>query len=687
MELLEFRDNFLAEVTTRANADKNLMHSAFAERCGELLEESEELYDFAPSYYRGSGYRNRNLGVDGYAFDDADGSVRIVIAEYSGEVIPQTLTQTQARQLFSRVQAFVEDALEGRLKDTVDESTPEYGLGCELEARVRTLARFRFYLVTDWILSERVKDWPEGELRGVPIEFHIWDMSRFHRAFESKSGRDELIVNFADISLGGLTCIPASVDADSYSAYLCIIPGEVLADIYDTYGSRLLEGNVRSFLSTGVKVNKGLRTTILKEPSMFFAYNNGIAATASEIKVDDSGGSLKLLEAKDFQIVNGGQTTASLSNSRRRDSVNLNGIFVQMKISVVNDDQSGSIIPLISRYANSQNKVSEADFFSNHEYHRRIESISRRLRAPARKGSQIESFWFYERTRGQYSAELGRMAAPQQRRFQTDHSKEQVITKTDLAKAENSWRQLPHFVSRGSQKNFLNFAEYVTVEWERNQEQFSDEHFKAVVVHRMIFQRLEKLIPRQEWYDGGYRAQIVAYTVAKLANLIDKEAPGQALNIPGIWRQQVISEALEAQLLLIAEAMYDVIISPEAGIQNVGEWAKKELAWQRATAVEVPLLSSFAAELADKADEQSRLREGREGMKIVNALDETVAVMEYGFENWERLRIWANERAAISPKEDSILRVATNPLKIPSDRQSSAILQIKARLESEGFSQ
>lgn len=684
MELDEYRSEFLAEINTRASADRNFIHAAFVERTAELLADAEELFDFELCYYRGTGSRNRTLAVDGFSFDDADGSARIVIAEYDGGIDHETLTQSQARVFFGRVQAFVDDSLNARIQRNVEESTPAYGLARELEGRAGSINRLRFYLVTDRVLSERVKDWPEGDLNGIPAEFHIWDISRFYRSHLSKSGRDELIVNFGDAIPGGLPAMQASVDGDGYLSYLCVIPGKALADIYDLYGSRLLEGNVRAFLNTTVKVNKGIRATIQKEPSMFFAYNNGIAATASETVIKENHGTLKIIEAKDLQIVNGGQTTASLSNSRRKDGASLDGIFVPMKLSVVKEEKAGSVIPYISRYANSQNKVSEADFFANHEYHRHIESISRRLRAPAQSGSQVETYWFYERARGQYSVELARRSPAEKRRFQTDHPKDQVITKTDLAKIENSWRQFPHEVSKGAQKNFMKFAEFVTAEWERQSEQFSDEYYKAVIAHAILFRSLEKIVPAQTWYDGGYRANVVTYSIAKLANLIREKSKG-ALNIPLIWREQRVSPALEAQLTLIAKEMYKIIVNPEAGIQNVTEWSKKELAWQRAMAMDLPLLPEFRKELEQKSDERDRLKAGREGAKIEAGLNAVTTVLDYGYASWSKLRTWGMRKSLLNPKEDSLLTVASNPNKVPSDKQSAEILKIRQRLEEEGY--
>lgn len=52
-------------------------------------------------------------------------------------------------------------------------------------------------------------------------------------------------------------------------AYMGIVPGKFLADIYLKYGSKLLQGNVRAFLSIRGKVNKGIRDTIINNPNSF----------------------------------------------------------------------------------------------------------------------------------------------------------------------------------------------------------------------------------------------------------------------------------------------------------------------------------------------------------------------------------------------------------------------------------
>ena len=136
----------------------------------------------------------------------------------------------------------------------------------------------------------------------------------------------------------GIPCLVANDAATAeYTSYLCVIPGPALADIYDAYGSILLEANVRSFLSTKVAVNKKMRATILTEPARFFAYNNGISALAKDVKTRQSRDGLYITSAKDFQIINGGQTTASLSNARYKDKADLGSIFVQMKLTEIGE--------------------------------------------------------------------------------------------------------------------------------------------------------------------------------------------------------------------------------------------------------------------------------------------------------------------------------------------------------------
>jgi hypothetical protein len=687
MQVMEYRQDLLEQAKVRASAAANFTHAEFVELCAELLGEAEEIADFEACYFRGNGYRNRSLGVDGFAQDEVDGSLRLVIAEYGGEAEPVTLTQTSAKASFSKLLGFCEDAIAGRLHLDLEESAPAYGLSMTLYEQRKKLSRLRLYLLTDGVLSTRIRDWPEGAVGGIPTEFHIWDINRFHQVYESKTGRDELEVDFTQVVPGGLPCLPASVESDNYRAYLCVIPGKVLADIYEQYGSRLLEGNVRSFLGARGRINKMIRKTVNTEPAMFFAYNNGIASTASLAEVVESTTGLRLTKVTDLQIVNGGQTTATLASALVEKDTGLAQTFVQMKLSVIPAETSGKFIPLIARYANSQNKVSDADFFSNHEFHRRVELHARKLRAPAVGGAQYGTHWWYERARGTYMNEQAGLSAAQRKAFQLENPRKQLITKTDLAKYENVWRFLPHVVSMGAQKNFLAFSNYASEEWEKDPDQFNEEYYKRVVVKAMIFRRAEELVSGQQWYQGGYRANIVAYAVAKLSHLIMFESIGKLIDFKAAWNRQGLSPALERQLIVIAERVFGVIVNPQGGFQNVTEWCKKEICWQRVRDLTVPFIDDLGEDLIGREEETFVKKTAAKDQAIMTSIQIQAMVVELGPSYWQAAQAFGRQKGLLSPDENSIMSVAAAmPRKLPTEKQCARLAAIKAKLEEEGLS-
>lgn len=685
MQLNEYRAEFLEDLKARASAAANFTHAEFADVCAGLLSDAEEISDFEPCYFRGNGFRNRSLAVDGFAQDSVDGSLRLVIADFSGSPEMPTINQTQAKASFGRLVAFCEDAFSGRMLDTLEESSPAHSLALILQQQRKQIARLRLYLITDGALSTRVKDWPEGEAGGIPTEFHIWDINRFHQVYESKTGRDELTVDFTEIVSGGLPCLAASVDTDDYRAFLCVIPGSVLASIYQQYGSRLLEGNVRSFLGTRGRINKAIRKTVTTEPTMFFAYNNGISATAATAITETRNG-LRLTAVTDLQIVNGGQTTATLANALADKDSGLEQTFVQMKLSVIPPETSGKYTPLIAKYANTQNKVSDADFLSNQDFHRRVEQISRVLRAPAVGGAQYGTHWFYERARGTYLNEQSKLSLAQRTLFQLQNPRRQLITKVDLAKYENAWRYLPNVVSQGAQKNFMSFSAYIQSEWDKNPEQFNEEYYRRVAVKAMLFRKTEELVSSQAWYQGGYRANVVAYTIAKLAHLIQFEGTGDCFDFKTCWARQSLTPAIENQLTVIAGEVFNVIVSPDGGLQNVTEWAKKEVCWSRVQALHIPLQRDLANELVGRDEDRTLTRDAGAQQAIATGVEIQTTVVELGSSYWRELHAWAKSRSLLSPEEESFLLVACGmPRRLPSEKQSARLLQIKDRVELEGF--
>lgn len=693
MELDDFREELLDAARVRLPNEPSRADYDFAFLCefSGRLAQAEEFSDFIPSHFQGTGSKNRKLRVDGYELDESDDSMRLVIADFSGTSQVDAITRTRIDALFGQLQAFVEDALSSRIWSNVPDGMED---GLELAGMIsnkhKTLTRYRFYLFTDAGLSDRVKDLPQGEIDGLPIEYNVWDIGRLHTVSSSTFGAEELEIDFTRFVPGGLPCLAASQGED-YQGYLAVIPGDALAELYDSYGSKLLEGNVRSYLSASGKINKGIQGTIRKEPERFFVYNNGVSATATSASVVETPQGHRLVSARYFQIVNGGQTTASLHVARRKDKADLSAIHVQMKLSVVlvlNTEKLDNMIQSIAMYSNKQNKVSDADFFSNHPYHRAMERLSRRIPAPAADGAQYHTFWFYERARGQYQNEQSGFTQTQKRDFQRNNPRAQLIVKTDLAKFENSWRQLPYIVSNGAQKNFTNFAEHVGKEWGEDGQIFSnDVYFKEVVARTIFFRAVEKLVSAAEWYKGGYRANIVTYSIAKFASMIELQKPGYTCNFKGIWTRQGISDALVHQLDAIAREVAVTITTPPVAQMNITEWCKKKECWEIILSLPIRLSSNLADELISPSEARNIKREKCQQGAMDVGIHSMTEVIRRGHGYWANLADWARRHSPIYGKEADLVRNASRTGWVPTPLQAACLLGVSLRLEQEGFKQ
>ena len=469
----------------------------------------------------------------------------------------------------------------------------------------------------------------------------------------------------------------------AHESYLTVIPGKTLASIYDRWGARLLEQNVRVFLQARSKVNKGIKKTIEADPSRFFAYNNGITTTAEAVSIVKRDGQSTLGSIQNFQIVNGGQTTASI-HAADRAGLDLSSVFVPMKLSVVKPELANTIVPKISEYANSQNRVNAADFFSNHPFHIRVESFSRRIWAPAVDGSFRESKWFYERARGQYADASSSLTSAKRKKFMLEYPRFQLFSKTDLAKFINVWECRPEKVSLGAQKNFALFAQEVGRAWEKGSDSFSEMWYREVVAKAIVFRRTEKLVSRQAWYQGGYRANIVAYAIAKLSH--DVQERNKVVNFQDIWQRQSPSQTMEEALVDVAEIVHEVLIDPPTGISNVTEWAKKQACWRRIQTTPVAWSEEFLEELISIEEKRLEVQQGRREQKVISGIDAQIAVTNEGSSFWADMLEWGQHRRLLTPTEISVLRIASKlPATIPTAAQSTKIMAALRKLQAEGY--
>ena len=699
----EYRKEFLEDVLATEESEANGTVASFVKICSLRLFEGDVIPEYTPCYYQGTGYRNAAVRVDGYSYDDHDGTFYMLAALYSGADESETLIGSEAKTALDRCRMFAANSIEHDLASNIEISTEAYDLASLIKDQAKFISKFVVILLTDMSLSERAnlsesESAAKGKKRktkrtgilkadavcGIEVEYRIWDMPRFYRIFGVGNGHEEIAIDFQEYLEGGIPCLPANVsnEAANCRSYLCTIPGNVLADLYDEYGSRMLEGNVRSFLGKR-GVNKDIRNTILNEPDMFFVYNNGLSATATEATVKGD----KLIFARDLQIVNGGQTTATLSATRHSNGTDLSNISVLMKLTQVPPETAATIVPVISRSANSQNKINAADFFSTHEYHVRMEQISRRKFAPAKDGAQHETHWFYERARGQYIQSTIHMTKAQERKFVTQNPKDQVITKTDLAKVLSAWDEFPHIVSKGAESNFTEFAKRTEAEWEKRKDDFNDSYFQDAISLVIIYRSIDKMVSKQPWYDGGYKANIVAYTTALLRHLISKWYPGKSLDLKKVWQKQKCPDLLMQQLTILAEKVYYTITAPSRAVENVTQWCKQTACWESVKKITCDPVSQFETLLFGHEEAVSAKREARKERQIDNEIDNMKFVLELGESYWRQLELWLRSHRLATETETKALKYATKISSgfFPDERQSKSLMKLREKAIAEGF--
>lgn len=656
-----YAHDLVADVLATADAENATAPETFTRRVLDELEQAGEVENTFTAYYRAHG-----VEVSGYGETNSFGSLDLFISLFRQEPLEDRINRAQVEALFKRLTNFIARCRSGLRRD-IDEASDVHDMCLAVEKALPNADRIRLFLLTNTVCT--ATSLPGTEVDGVPVIHEIWDLSRLQRMSSSGTLSEPIVVDCDP----ALPCLATPVTDRDYSVFLAIMPGQELHALYGQYGTRLLELNVRSFLQTKGAVNKGLRDTLLNTPERFLAYNNGITATASKVEfIELADGGRAISRIHDLQIVNGGQTTASIHYARARDEADLSQVFVQMKLTVASPDRLPEIVPEISKYSNTQNKVTVVDFSSNHPFHVAVEKVTRALWAPAPDGTGQETKWFYERARGQYSDALAReRTQANQRKFKATHPTRQKFTKADIAKFLHSWNMLPHIVSRGAEKNFREFM----IRLEDDPQTVETRYCQHLLALAILFRSTEKLVSNHHF--GGYRANIVTYTIARLA-----AATEQRIDLDRIWREQRLSDALASAIDDLCVPVRELIISPERGA-NVGEWAKRPECWNKIESLSWEPSDGLVAELVDPAAAATR------GGSTDNAMHSDAAVAS-GIPSAEWLAVakWAKETQNLQPYQRqiaySIGRYLSREWTI-SDKQAAQGLKLMREAKTLGF--
>lgn len=575
----EYR-NLAEDITIGSAADGVPKVEEFFKIFAELAAENGDCPDLSYSpILSGNGYR-----IDGYAFEipeDAEGPsgdlYLAVCSFFQDESLP-SINAKDFDKSVTQVERFLKFVLSGKTLDELEESSHDYRLAMLIRSYISKIARIRILVFTNAHLKIRKKVFDTRDIGNLTVHTNVFDLERYSKI--STTGADPVEIDLLEDFNGGIPCIQASANSSGYKSYLFAIPGPILADIFAAYGNRLLEQNVRTYLQAKTNVNRGILKTIADEPSMFFAYNNGLTATASQVKTATTpDGSLSITYIKDFQIVNGGQTTASILYARDGQKCDLTDVYAQVKLSVVDEGKLEEIVPKISEYANTQNKVSLADLASNSPVQIRIERLSKEVMVPQKAGALHASKWFYERARGQYKSLFSYKSQAQKNKLETEFPKSQLIEKTDLAKFELSFDGRPHHVSEGAQKCF---SRYITTTLKISSEntELNETWFKCAVAKGVLFRHLDKEVALSDWYknDKGLKAQTVAYTIAACAHAFREV--GQQIDLLRIWRDQEVPPVLLDWMMEQAHSVHKILNNPPGSVKNPTEFCKKEFCWE-----------------------------------------------------------------------------------------------------------
>jgi hypothetical protein len=640
-ELTAFWENLRNELRYEADVDgaESMLADVFTRRMIAAMVEDGELEEEAIQAYRVDENVRPALEVSGYSLQDGD-TLNLVTTIFHG-TDPEAVTPAEVRRAVKRARAFWQRCRDRPYHDDLEESGDAWDMALAIRRAAPEIRRVRIFVATDGLARiEYLEDETEDD---VEYQQSIWDLRRLWR-METTGRRGEPIeIDFTGRFGEPLPALPAPVQSAEYRVLMTVIPGEWLANIYEEYGSRLLERNVRSFLQFTGKVNKGMRDTVKNEPGRFLAYNNGISATASSVelvRLPDGGHGIERIT--DLQIVNGGQTTASLHRSWRTGLGDLAAVAVQAKITEVKGDLLDELVPRISEYANSQNKVQIADLSSNVPFHIELESLSRNTWAPATAETARQTKWFYERARGQYSDALNR--APRRTEFQKMHPPKQRFSKVELATYENTWAMEPHEVSRGAQKNFLRFMMRVGSGDSALRPDIT--FFQHAVAKAIIFRRAEKIVAAQAF--GGYRRNIVAYALARLSL-----AAGERVDLGAIWAAQQTTAEIDDAIESLAHIAFGVLTDANRPSANVTEWAKRRECWERMRAVDWRAPRSLGAgsgsgtpEIGGTNGRSPVITSGGDADELTTATGDTFLALEE----------WGKQTGSITPFQRSLAR-------------------------------
>lgn len=621
---------------------------------GGETENARAVYD-----EKALGTRNQHK-INGYALSDNYETVDLFITVYNGNDTIQRTPKEKIYQAATRISNFFRKAIYNDYVNEVEESSPIFEFADTLanyKELKDNLVRVNAVIITN---GEYKGDFPATqEICGYKIFYRVLDINYLYGI--SEASRVPIEISFTEDNIQ-VPCVTAATGSEEYQAYIAIMPGQGLANLYERFGSRLLEQNVRSFLQFTGKINKGIRNTIVNEPYMFLAFNNGIAATADHIELDDTGHFIKKIS--NLQIVNGGQTTASIYHTWKKDKADITNIYVQLKLSVIkNENKFSDIVSQISRYANTQNKVNDADFTANNPFLIEFEKLSRYILSPITESSNIQTNWFFERARGQYKniRQKDGFTKARLKQFDLKYPKHHMFTKVELAKYINAYQEIwegrklvigPHIVVRGNEKNYAQFIN------NNIPKKLNNVYFEDTIAKIILFKKAEKLYGVKPNNIGEMRVAVVPYAISLLGHLTSYR-----LDLYKIWKVQMLSEQLNKFIYELMKQINKFIIDNSPSSHYI-EWAKKEECWNAIKGNKWAVnIAEITSDLIDENNQSKRLITTDTEDDNIRHEYEKELLKSIPFKLWREIETWGKESGCLSPNQTTLAYDISNKVK------------------------
>lgn len=547
--------------------------------------------DINHTYYLSSDNKAK---INGYTVNGTGERLQIFIVDDDWLLVDaqeSTVSQRSAyEEQFKRAERFISNALQGSLSD-VQESDPVKPLVSRLSSvdGIESFDVIEFFLVTltstvsfkgksvelrSIHFQDEVKNYSYTNQQGLKSRKEILfirrviDLNYLANVIASQGRAEPLVVRFKDVIGNNIKVIKAAEGGD-FESYLCVLDANILVDLYKRYSSQLLEKNVRSFLQFK-GVNKGIRQTIRDEPEKFIAYNNGLTITATSASCVYHKKELYLESLVDFQIVNGGQTTASIYFSNK-EGIDVSKVKVMAKINVAKSTRSDDLEDLISKiseYSNSQSKVSKVDLRSRNKKLIKLKTLSDTVMTPSGKR------WFFERAKGDFNTQVRK--APNSNRLKSEFPPERRFTKELMAKYYCAWGDAPYMVKKGGEKVFRTFIENLDPEVGPDVE-VDRSFYEELVARIIIFRTMEKIYGQGKGAIGQLRSAAVPYAMSAIFNW--NISNNNRFSLQRVWREEQIGEQQKEYFKSLLQLINDLIKRYSLS-DDFGEYSKKQELWE-----------------------------------------------------------------------------------------------------------